>query len=492
MTWTQITLAIIGSLCVLCSYWHWKTAVYGLVFWDAVRDPLRKLFPEHQIPLVMLGLCLWLACLLGCLRKSHCGMRPDIPMRSLKWGGLCLGAFLVIALIAAVRHSVPANVMSLGMISYLFPLVVFPIGVYFGSNVDEMRRWVWLYCLVHGLLLTTAVMEVSGFKSPVIGGIMMEWFRFRGDISIPLPSGVYRSPDILGLHAAHVSAMGVLLVLQANRRPGKLLAAMVTVFSCVMLVFSARRKMLGLFLSFLLTFIALQWCSGSSARLRLGLNRFTALGSSLIVLVIFGSLLLVPIRAQTEYALTVITELPQRLWISLLASPLATYQQTGFWGTGLGSATQGNFVVATGFDSGWQEDGIGRLVREGGVPGAVFAIIGIGGFVWSLRCKKPMGTNDGQALTQTARAAEQSAFHPCRVLPGKEYDSMTVGASVVTAGVLKSEDVWKDGFWALVMANLFCLVISHQHLSGDPVFGALLSFMAGMSVKNSRKTIDHV
>ena len=181
------------------------------------------------------------------------------------------------------------------------------------------------------------------------------------------------------------------------------------------------------------------------------------------------------------------TELPQRLWTSLVASPLTTYQQTGFWGTGLGSATQGSSVVSVGFDSGWQEDGIGRLVREGGVPGAVLAMISVGGFVLSLGCRKRTCTKNGDAFAEKSCQGKSLTFNPLRLRQGNGSDSVTFCASVGTTGVLKSEDVWKDGFWALVMANLGCLVISHQHLSGDPVFGAMLSFMAGMSLKSSRK-----
>ncbi len=430
----QVILAVTLWIALPLSILRWRTAVFGIIFWDVVRDPLRKLFPEQQIAIVMFGLLLWLGCLCGCLLEHHRNWPNWAFLKSLRIPSVGLAIFLLCGITTGLVHSDPLPVMMLGFLSFTFPILGFPIGVRFGIHAKDVLRLSICYVILNSIGIASAIPEVLGVKSPILGGIQMEWYRFRGDFSIPLPSGIYRSPDILGLHAAFVCVCACLIGFYSERRWLKVSAVSFAGFSFVLLIFSARRKMLGLLLSFLVLHGVSCWRRRVSPFDRI-LSQPLLLSSAVVSLVLVSAVFWIHLQMQTLFAVTVITELPERFFNSIVASPFMTYNQTGFWGTGLGTATQGNaYFAPVGFSFGWQEDGIGRLMREGGVIGSVIFLISILWFVWNL-------------------------------LPSP---------SNVRGG-------WQNGLWSLFVANLCCLAISHQHLSGDPIFGAMLGLIAGLS-----------
>lgn len=77
----------------------------------------------------------------------------------------------------------------------------------------------------------------------------MNWIRFSGNEVVDLIGGFYRSPDIMGLHAAQVAMFSLVLTIQARKGVswGWILVAF---FAGFCLLLSGRRKMLGMPLVF--------------------------------------------------------------------------------------------------------------------------------------------------------------------------------------------------------------------------------------------------
>ncbi len=434
-----VLVAVLAIACLLCCQ-NWKVAVFGLVCWDAFRDPLRKTLPTEQILLSIAGLLLWVFTLAGCLRDQSSAPRAMnflvIPVT-----GLLI--FVVVSTAAGILQGVPFPVTLLGWVSYLFPLVGLPIGLRLANDVRRISELLTFYCVINVLLVSTAILEVAKFQSPVLGGIMMEWHRVTGSTSIPLPSGTYRSPDILGLHAAHILAFSAILWrLHGQYSKARVIIAVILIISAPLLIYTARRKMIGLVVVFLIVDLALRFAVretsfSNSFRALLRKSRTPVL--IVIAIGILAARLISP--GHVQYALTVFSEAPSRLVSSVIDSPVTTVQQTGFWGTGIGTATQGNYALAAGFSGGWQEDGVSRLVREGGILGALALVSGAFIFLWH-------GTRV-RFLATMEKGSRYSTLH--------------------------------TGLWSIAIANFFCLLISHQHLSGDPQFGALLALITGLS-----------
>jgi hypothetical protein len=423
---------------------HWRFGVFLIVLWDACRDPIRKLLPEHLISLSVAGTFLWLFCLMGVWRDKDLREVWSPVWIQLRRPLLLLLVFLILSSISGFLQQVPSRVLGLGLASYLFPVIGLLTGIGFSRNHSNLRLLILVYVVVNSILIGTALLELAGLDSPVLGGIQMEWYRFRGDYSIPLPCGVYRSPDILGLHSAHVFCLVTMLIFATGNSAVRRRWLLVAVWAAALLVLSARRKMIGLSGVFLFSYwsfarfgVAANWPLFSSTW-RTGRTRNVLCFFVMLFLLIFWWCA----RPQLEYGLSTLVEAPERVFGALVLSPLTTLIQSGFWGAGLGSATQGNTLVSVNHPGGWQEDGISRVVLEGGLPGGMLIISSV---VWVL-------------LVFTRRV---------------------VNAVVIWQEEKTAWPIWNVGLLCLTFGNVACYLVSHQHFSGDPVFAGLSGFWLG-------------
>jgi len=77
-------------------------------------------------------------------------------------------------------------------------------------------------------------------------------------------------------------------------------------------------------------------------------------------------------------------EMVDRVERESIGSLRVTYQQSGFWGKGIGSASTGMRHLGVGMRASWQEGGLGKVMVELGVPGLVGAVVLAGAIAHSL------------------------------------------------------------------------------------------------------------
>ncbi len=68
----------------------------------------------------------------------------------------------------------------------------------------------------------------------------------------------------------------------------------------------------------------------------------------------------------------------------IVSGAVDTLIESGFVGNGIGTATQGGYHFATS-KSGWQEDGVSRILAELGIPGAICLVLAAIQFLLLLR-----------------------------------------------------------------------------------------------------------
>ena len=441
---SALVTVLIGMLYISCLLliWKWRPGVFGIVLWEALRDPVRKLLPDYVVALGIAGSLLWIACLLGCLRGESRRGSKVVP-RQFYFPAVLLFAFLLLGTMAGCQHGIPVRVLGLGFVSHVFPFIGLIVGYHFGKQTNSVRQLLALYTAFNAFLIGSTFLEIWGVKSQVLGGIMMEWYRFRGTHNIPLPSGIYRSPDILGLHAAHVLAFSLLLSMTAASKRWQMIWLAVMSWGGLILMISARRKMQGLTVVFLCVFVSL--LIYHHKRFVLPTVRFPPLRRVALISLLCGFCMLACwaiIPSQLVYAASIVYESPARITAAVFSSPSVTIRQSGVAGIGLGTATQGNSIVGNGYISGWQEDGLSRLVLEGGLAGAICMIVAI-------------------AIL---------AMNGLRIVLRAETDAVEQQTAVFVLAV---------GLLAIFAGNLACYGISHQHFSGDPMFSALLGLWVG-------------
>jgi hypothetical protein len=437
--------SIIAIALICFAVWRWDFGIYCIVVWDVIRDPVRKLLPGEVLSVSGFGGALWLSVLVGYLISQR-GQSNSLAVlrlpRTLTWNFRLLVIYLALGATIAVLRSVPMSVVLLGMASTLAPVPGFLLGRALASRGTLITRLLALSCLLNSVAIGSAFLDLAGMRTSVLGGIQMEWYRMREGFSIPLPSGIFRSPDVLGLHVAHSFAFAAILSCIPQSRILRRLWQWLFLWAGFVLVFAARRKMVGFCGVFLCCYMTIL-CSLARPRRaalaiagwRSGLLLASGLGVAALVVGYYGF-------EQLVFAATTLTELPQRTAVSIHAS-LTTIEQSGFWGQGLGFVTQGRSHIDPSTTTGWQEDGLSRFVMEAGVLGAILAVSSLLFFLHGTLSKLKQECSSEKLVDAPHR----------RVL--------------------------SVGFFSLLLANVACGMISHLHISGDPVSLGFVGLFAG-------------
>ena len=421
----------------------WRRAIYLGILIDVLRDPVRKLLPGQPVIITLSGVVVWLVIVFMVVISRQ----DQLRLMYRKYPQLQKAVYLLLfALVPAAGISVISYprgwlVAAIGGASYLIPT----FGVLTGfallrKEADVTRIMVW-YVIVNSVMLIGVPLEFYDMPYPALGGIDHDWIRYRTGYIVDLMCGWYRSPDIMGLHAAHVIMFSMLLAIrpQSRARAAWLLPVLWAGFC---LLVSGRRKMVGIPLVFVAVFLLLGMAYRVTRVGRLSgfvaVATLTALALSLFVWSPDES------AEYTDFAGSLFTEGVQRGNAIIVGSTMSTLRQSGVIGAGLGTATQGRYYAglqSAQHAKGWQEDGISRLFQEFGVPGVILLICSI----WLL-------------LSAVMRAMRS-------IPPRDNAILMQLGLVSVIAGDAAS------------------FVISHQQFSGDPVNALFVTLMIGMVLR---------
>ncbi len=427
----------------LFAFTEWRRGIYVGILIDVLRDPVRKLVPEQPVIITLSGVLVWLCVVLTVL-LAH---RDQLRLLYQKYPRLrtamhlLLMALIPAAGISMISYSHGWLMAAIGGLSYLIPTLGILAGFSFlRKEVDVANLMIW-YVLVNAVMLTSVLLEYFGAEVPALGGIDHIWIRYRTGYIVDLMCGWYRSPDIMGLHAAHVIMFSVVLAMrpQSHARFAWLVPVLWAAFSVLL---SGRRKMIGIPLVFVATYLLL----GMIYRVT-RVSRVT--GFVLVSGLIGGSLSLFLWAPEdsveyTDFASTLFTEGAERSNEVIIGSTISTLKQVGVIGGGLGTATQGRYYagIQTARNlRGWQEDGVSRLFIEFGVPG-VLLLVG--------------------SLTLLIGALMRSL----RSLPTRSPEILMQLALV-----------------AVVAGDAASFAISHQQFSGDPVNALFVTLMVGMILR---------
>ena len=431
-----VFFGLVGML-TLVAIVNWRLGIYLAILIDVIRDPIRKISDSHSVLITVVGTLVWIGVLMGAFNSD--GREIWSLLRRYRRMGTALTC-LVFALVpgaalSMVLYTGGYKLVAIGLISYLGPMVGIAVGFLVPVSEKDIYRLFRFYAITNGIALVGTWLEVSGVDHAVLGGIEMDWERHRHGYVVQLIAGIYRSPDIMGLHAAHMIVFSMMLGLRA-RGPERLgwIAMILWGLRCVL--WSGRRKMIGIPLVFLATYFGLGIWRGSREA-----SRLATLG---VLLAIGGTVGLFMLKDEigsseyTQYAATLFTEGGVRAKELIGDSIIVTLYQSGALGSGIGSATQGSHYVAVERDKAWQEDGVSRLFKELGVPGVIL----MAGFLIL------MGRTVYEAL---------NLIPPQNPLALKQL------------GVL-----------GIVAGNAASFAMSHQQYSGDPGSAILAVMMLGM------------
>lgn len=436
-------LAALG-LAAFVSISNWRMGLFLIVLFDVLRDPVRKYSQSHSVAYTLVMNGLWLTTFFGAFLQQGNRML-SITKRYPQLGQafqLFVVGLLPGAMLSIVLYEGGWKLAMIGIAAYSCPLIGILIGYVFLRTENDFWKLISFYVLINTVAVCSTFFEFYGYQSRLLGGIDMEWIRYRQGYIIDLMSGIYRSPDILGLHAAHVIFFSMMLIARNLKSRVNIAWVIAIVICAIALLLCGRRKMIVLPAVYLASYFLVLHIAGT-----LQAGKVITLG---LIVFIAGGIFYLAIGESTEnytdYASSVSTESSARIRVSLIGSPMETIRQSGIFGSGLGSVTQGSHYIKTSYRRAWQEDGLGRLVAEFGLIGLAFLLLAL----WLLI----------RTIHLTIKNAPRSE-----------------GIMGLLAGLT-----------AILISNIASFMISHQAYSGDPTIVLLVGMFIGIILSAPRRS----
>jgi O-antigen ligase len=432
-------LAIVVS--VIVALVRWRAGIYLMIIVGSLQDPIRKITPDAPAIMAISSLPIWCAMIISSFHSAHSWQ----AFRQ-KWPQLArMTVLFLISLLPATllvfQYGLDAwRMAAIGIFGYLVPVVSLLTGFVYARDPADVRRLVKFYCAFTGVLMTGSFLEYGAAMPdwPAIGtsALNMQWVRYVDTGQVKLIAGFYRSPDIMGWHAAALAMFAVTLRL-AGVRGAKLWNTLAIVAVAALLI-SGRRKMIGMPVLWL-AFVMFTYFQ--ARRLSAALRLVAAVAVAAAFLYVAAGEVDVA-EGYYVYAASLPREASGRLMQDSFGAVVNTLNQSGPLGRGIGTASQGTQHIGLDAARGWQESGLSKLAVELGLPGLLCALV---------------------LFASLARHCMMAMRAP------------TASPSLAAL---------KVGLLGFVVANSFAFVVSHQ-VYGDPLVMMLTSFMLGAVLASS-------
>jgi hypothetical protein len=428
----------------LVALFNWRRGVMAALFVGLLQDPLRKIIPGTPAYLVMASSPIWLFAVCSAAFANQLSIRRffnSFPRIGL-WARIFAAYLLIPAAISATYGRNSWLITLLGAFVYAVMFLMLVAGWQYPNRFAPAQRFLIFYAVVGSLMLIGGPLEALGYQKalPFLGTETLGhvWVTHRTGEAVYMLSGLFRSPDVMGWHAALVFMVGVILAFRA-KGPARWFWIAVAVWGALNIWLCGRRKMLSMIPIFM-------GCYGLLVfRFKKVQKILSASGTALLILGLgwyFISSMFYN-EAVERFYLTAFSEVEQQVQKHGIDAVIGTMRQAGFWGYGLGMSQQGvHNLQGVETPRLWQESGPGKLIAELGVPGNVlYLILGFTLFI--------------------------TAYHVVR--RGQDKPSFYLSA----------------GIFSVLMANIASSIVSAQ-IFGDPLVAFLLAFLVGLLLADAR------
>ena len=377
----EITFFIVLSA-VLVVALKWRAGLFACVLIALLQDPLRKLAPNQPIVyIVLVGIVFaaaWVGALVAGVRLSPTvvhGWQRDLLLPFTLFCAL---------LVAQALHTVVRwdnDVLPLvGAIFYLAPIpaVLFAHQYAVRTGTNGIARLMGFYVVLALIWFVSIDIESAGVRSPLLGEVGAGQIIYGAGLNVKANSGLFRAAEIAAWHVATTSCF--LFMLLNGRKlsvPKTLGVALVVVFLIGIGLATGRRKMLVQIVIFSSVYLFLfSWFLKGKARMAM-LSIMAGIVSFAVVLTVMGpdagdkTFEMLDRRvaktdqfdAWTNRGLGVFKDIPDRV-VGFGYSPLfGAVDRFGWFGAGLGTASQGGQYFGGGFMKfgGAGEGGLGKV-----------------------------------------------------------------------------------------------------------------------------------
>jgi hypothetical protein len=371
-------LAGLFAAALVYALFNWRRGLLLCFLIGFSQDPIRKVLPGKPVLLVVAVALAFTFCLVGVyLRGERLGLD-----RLLRWFPrlqIPALAFVVIVFLECLHTLLMTGgnlvLTGLGMLSYLSPPLALLLGERYCNDFADLRRWLVAYLTGASILAATVLLQFQGFQPAIFSSIGVDIVYGRSGVVTMLP-GLMRSAEIAAWHLAAAACTLVVVAASAKARRTRWWATAGFLVLLVAVALTGRRKMIAEIVLFLVLFgfLVIQYRRGGSR-----------MAQSLLVLLVVGGLgaqLFGTSGEIEEFApylgrsVSVLSESTERLYLMTIMQFRYVLDQNGFFGAGAGTGAQGSqyFGGGVGIVGGAAEGGLGKVLAELGVPGALILL----------------------------------------------------------------------------------------------------------------------
>lgn len=362
-----VALMLLSSAIALVD---WRRGWLLAILVGVLQDPARKLTPGTPVVMSLSMVLIYFVVVFAAQKTLQAHARDFSRRFANVFSGVTIVLFFLF--LAAVNGIFTFGLdgwkaPALSLFIYLTPIPAVILGYAYLQREEQLYDLFRFYALVTSIAMIGTPLEYLRLPWRVLGTVALneDNLRMLTGLTIRMLSGFYRGPDIMGLHAAILTMIGVTMSLRSQGLRRIWIWILVSGWGFFNCLFSGRRKALYMIAVFVIAFL---W--RYIRRLSLGQGIAVGVLSLTMVFVVTKASHDETSSAYTQGAVTTEQEIFGRLEGGLQG----TVEESGIMGGGLGTATQGAYHVLS--ESGiarlgWQEGGLGKLAMELGIPGLV-------------------------------------------------------------------------------------------------------------------------
>jgi len=375
ITFTVLFLALM-LLSVAIALVDWRRGWLLAILVGVLQDPARKLTPGTPVVMSLSIVVIYFVIIFAAQKTLQAHAREFSNRFANIFAGLTVVLFFLF--LAAVNGIFTFGLdgwkaPALGLFVYLSPLPAVILGYAYLQREEQIYDLFRFYAIVTSIAMIGTPLEYLRLPWRVLGTVALneDNLRMLTGLTIRMLSGFYRGPDIMGLHAAILTMIGMIMSLRSRGLRSVWIWMLVTGWGFLNCLISGRRKALYMIAVFVLAFL---W----RYIRRLSMVQVIAV-AVLSLIMIFVVSKVSQDEESSVYAQGAVTT-QEEIYGRLEGGLQSTVEQSGIMGGGLGTATQGAYHVLS--ESGiarlgWQEGGLGKLAMELGIPG-LLAAAGLG------------------------------------------------------------------------------------------------------------------
>jgi hypothetical protein len=196
------------------SLFRWRWGPFLMILVGMLQDPVRKLVPGAPGYLTLPAATIWAATVLGAFVSgsvSWQGFRNHYNHLS---GAVALFALLLTPSIVRSATYAPGawQITVIGLFIYGSLLVGMIVGETFPQQHVDIPRFIGAYALCGAIFVSGGVLEKLGVSHATLGtnALGHHWVTYRTGGAVRMLAGFFRSPDVLGWHAATVAMFAII------------------------------------------------------------------------------------------------------------------------------------------------------------------------------------------------------------------------------------------------------------------------------------------